>query len=114
MKRDEKLLLRDMLKYARKARKFTEGVEQEDYVKNEETRLLTETCIQRVGEAAYIIGAEYKVNHPNIPWAGIIGMRHRIVHEYWRIDKKLIWSVATKHVPELIGQLEKIVDEGGE
>ena len=23
--------------------------------------------------------------HPEIPWQGIIGMRHRLVHEYFRI-----------------------------
>lgn len=113
MKRDETLLLGDMLDYARKARRFTEGVEQEYYMENEEIRLLTEACIQRIGEAANIIGAVYRANHPNIPWGAIIGMRHRIVHGYWDIDNDVVWATATRDISELIGQLEMIVEEEG-
>jgi uncharacterized protein with HEPN domain len=36
-------------------------------------------------------------------------MRNRIVHEYFRIDLDLLWSVTQEDVPELIKQLEPLI-----
>ncbi len=47
--------------------------------------------------------------HPEIPWQGIIGMRHRLVHEYFRIIPEKVWDVVEKDIPELIRLIEPIV-----
>ena len=39
----------------------------------------------------------------------IIGMRHRLVHDYTRIDVPTVWRVVQVHLPELIRQLEPLV-----
>ena len=35
--------------------------------------------------------------------------RHRIEHDYDDIDDRLIWTVATTHVPHLLGMIEPLV-----
>jgi uncharacterized protein with HEPN domain len=32
---------------------------------------------------------------------GVIGMRNKLVHEYFGIDLKTVWSAANKDVPQL-------------
>ncbi len=41
--------------------------------------------------------------------SGITGIRHRIVHDYMDVDYDVLWEVATRDLPGLIAQLEKIV-----
>ena len=46
---------------------------------------------------------------PQIPWRRVVGMRHRIVHDYMNIDEDILWEVATRSLPELVGLLKPIV-----
>lgn len=42
--------------------------------------------LQVVGEAAYKVSDAFKSAHPEVDWFKIAGLRHRIVHDYRRID----------------------------
>jgi len=35
-------------------------------------------------------------------------MRHRIVHDYMRVDEDILWQVVTKDLPALLPLLEAI------
>ena len=47
--------------------------------------------------------------HPEINWTDIMGMRHRIVHDYTRVDYDRVWAAAIDDVPVLIEALAKFV-----
>jgi len=47
--------------------------------------------------------------HPEVPWNEIIGMRHKIVHDYLRVDEDIIWQVATVDLPRLVQTLDRLV-----
>ena len=61
--------------------------------------------IQKIGEAAYHVTEEFKVQTQHIPWHKITGMRHRLVHDYFDIDAEVVWEVAINRLPELVNQL---------
>ena len=42
----------------------------------------------------------------------IVGMRHKVVHDYLHVDYDLVWDVATRELPPLIDALAKIVPPG--
>ena len=65
--------------------------------------------IQIIGEAARCISTEFRETHPEIPWEGIIGMRHRLVHVYFRIIPEKVWEVVEKDIPDLIPLLQPLV-----
>lgn len=40
----------------------------------------------------------------------VIGMRHKIVHDYMAIDEDIVWQVVTTDLPKLIVGLERIIE----
>ncbi len=101
--------LSDMLRFAREVVGFTCARNFREFQSDLLLRRAVEHSVQLIGEAAKRVSREFEAAHPEIPWNKIIVQRHRIVHEYDRIDEAIIWSVAVKYVPELIRELEKLV-----
>lgn len=67
--------------------------------------------MQVIGEAARKVSPKFQSEHPEIAWRRIIGMRHRIVHDYMRVDEDILWQVVTKDLPELLPLLEEIAPD---
>ena len=108
MWRDDAYLL-DMLLAAGKVQTFTEGVTWERFQDDELLHHAVMRVIQIIGEAARQVSPEFKQAHPEIPWQGIVGMRHRLVHDYVNIDLVRVWEVVQKDIPDLIPLLVPLV-----
>ena len=65
--------------------------------------------VEIIGEAASQISEQYRNNHPNVPWAKIIGMRNRLVHGYFDIDYELVFSTVKIDLPILIVQVKQLI-----
>jgi uncharacterized protein with HEPN domain len=70
--------------------------------------------VEIIGEAAYQLTAEFTSHHSQIPWADIIGMRHRLVHAYFDINLDILWQTTQQDLAPLAVELEKLVsaDDG--
>lgn len=53
---------------------------------------------------------EFVVTHPEIDWHKISGMRNRLAHEYFDVDYDTIWVSTQKYLPQLIKQIENILE----
>ncbi len=62
--------------------------------------------IQIIGEAVYKLSSDFKDKHPDTPWNQIEKMRHILVHDYYRINLEILWSVIKKDLPTLKVQVE--------
>lgn len=83
----------------------------EDLLKAETIQDAIVRRLEIIGEAVKNIPANFKKNHPDIDWKRIAGMRDIIVHEYFGIDLKLIYKIATKNIPDLKEKIQKILKE---
>lgn len=63
-----------------------------------------------IGEAANMLTKELRDNNPQVPWPRIIGMRHRLVHDYFNVDTTVVAEVVHVHLPALKTQLETILE----
>jgi uncharacterized protein with HEPN domain len=108
MWRDDARLL-DMLLAAKELSKYTEGVTLEEFDRNQLLQHAVIRLIEIVGEAARNISGEFKATHPLIPWSGMVNMRNRLVHEYFRVASDKVWEVVKKDMPALVALIEPLV-----
>jgi uncharacterized protein with HEPN domain len=65
--------------------------------------------IEIVGEAAYQTSETTRDELPSIPWADIIGMRHRLVHAYFDINLDVLWQTVQDDLPALVALIEPLL-----
>ena len=98
-----------MLDQARKVVAKANGKTRDEFDADENLRLALAHLVQTIAEAARRVSDPTKDAHPEVPWRNIMGMRHRIVHDYMNVDEDVLWTVATVHLPSLIDLLSLLV-----
>jgi uncharacterized protein with HEPN domain len=104
----------DMLEAARNVVTIISGKSFADYDDDLVVRSAVERQIEILGEAANRVSVDFQNAHQQIPWRQVIGQRNVLAHEYKDIAPKLIWAVATEHIPVLIDALEPLVPDAPE
>jgi uncharacterized protein with HEPN domain len=108
MTKDDSVYLGHMLDQARKVVGKVQGKARADFDADENLRLALAHIVQTIGEAARRVSEATKDAHPEVPWRNIMGMRHRIVHDYMNVDEDILWTVATVHLTTLADQLAAV------
>jgi uncharacterized protein with HEPN domain len=71
-----------------------------------------------LGEAIKSLPAEMRSRHPGVDWRGLAGLRDRLAHQYFRIERDLLWAAISEDLPSLraaIGaEFERLSDAAGE
>lgn len=89
--------------------KYLQGVSEETFLESEEKQDLITRRLEIIGEAVKQIPSEYKERHLEIPWREIGDMRNVLIHTYFGIDYVIVWKTATRLVPQLKQQIEKLL-----
>mgnify|MGYP001615023956 CR=1 FL=1 len=108
MSRDESRLL-DIFLAARKVQAFCEGAGREAFEADELLQNAALRLLQVIGEASRNISRETRDAHPEIPWREMISFRHKLVHEYFRVDIDEVWGIIHRDVPRLIALIAPLV-----
>ncbi len=108
MQGDDRLYIRHMLDSARKAQAIAGKMSRAEFDADETTRLALTHLLQVIGEAARRVSRDYQDSRPLIPWSGVIGMRHKVVHDYLNVDDDVVWQTLQEDLPELIAALEQL------
>ncbi len=108
MRRDEALLL-DMLLAAQRIERFVGGMNAAEFADHEMAQSAVIRELQVIGDAARLITPATRAKYPSIDWPAIIGMRNRLVHQYFSIRLDLVWQVVEDDLPRLITAIEPLV-----
>lgn len=106
--RDVRLLLEDISDAIAKIERYTRDLDHDSFLASEITIDAIVRNLEIMGEAASRLPSEFTTAHADVEWAQIVGLRHRIVHEYFGIDVELIWQILQDDIPRLKGRLEKL------
>lgn len=109
-KRDEILLLEDMLQSAIKIKRYTDKLDYDTFVQDDKTIDAVVRNFEVIGEAANRIDPDFRTENPEIEWKRIRGFRNRIIHEYFGIDYEIVWSIVENYLDELIDWLEALIE----
>jgi uncharacterized protein with HEPN domain len=113
MQHEDAVYLGHMLEAAHRAVQRVHGKSRAEFDADEDLRIILAHRIQVIGEAAARVSLAMRDAHPGIPWKRIVGLRHRIVHDYMNIDADILWEVVTRSLPELIRLLTPAVPPEG-
>lgn len=100
-KREWSLLVEDIIESIVRIQQYTHGVSADGFFTNQMTIDAVVRNLEIIGEAANHIPEEIRERFPNIPWQNIIGLRHRVIHEYFGVDTKIIWYIVEHELEEL-------------
>jgi len=109
MSPDDRIRITHIADFLGHAIRFVEGRKREDLDSDAMLTLALIQAIQTVGEAASKVSPETREQLPQIPWAVIIGMRHRLVHAYANVNPDILWTTATDAAPKLLAQVNAIL-----
>ena len=109
-RRDDVTLLRDMLEAGRQAIASEQARGREDLDRDLVWTWGLTKCLEIIGEAASRLSDELHARSADIPWAQIIGMRNRLVHAYFEVDRDQVWRTITEDLPPLVEQLERLLE----
>jgi uncharacterized protein with HEPN domain len=62
-----------------------------------------------IGEASYKLSGDIKTRFPQIPWKQIEGMRHILVHDYFKVDLDIVFNSARNDLPRMRSQVEMML-----
>jgi uncharacterized protein with HEPN domain len=109
-KRQPKLLLEDILESAEKIITYTLSLTYDEFIADSKTIDAVIRNFEIIGEAANRLPDELKDNNSEVDWHKLRGLRNRIVHGYFGINYKIIWSIIQEYLPELISRIQKLID----
>ena len=108
--RDTYLLLQDMLESAEKIRQYTDGYDYESFVDDDKTTDAVIRNFEIIGEAANRIDPDFRGQNPEVHWNRIRGFRNRLVHNYFGVDYKIVWSIIEQDLDELINSIKAMIN----
>ena len=111
MQKDDLVYAGHMLDMARRALRLARGKSRVEYEQDEALSLALTHLLQVIGEAARKVSPAFREGHGNIPWPAIVGLRHRVVHDYLHVDLDLVWDVVQRDLESLVTELERIVPD---
>ncbi|HUI64473.1 MAG TPA: DUF86 domain-containing protein [Bacteroidota bacterium] len=86
------------------------SMDQQEFAKSALTTDAVVRNLEVIGEAAPRIPETFKAHHPEVPWRRVVGLRNRIVHEYFGVDLGIVWSVVTEDLPPLKSEILGIIE----
>ena len=110
-KRDYRLFLQDILESIGRIEEYTEGYDFETFTKDRKTVDAVLRNLEIIGEAAKHIPESIRMQHPEIPWKRVIGLRNVVIHHYFGVDLSIIWVIVKKQLPELKNAVISLLGE---
>jgi uncharacterized protein with HEPN domain len=108
---EDAIRIRHMIDAAETAQRFAAGRRRDGLDADQMLLFALVRAIEIIGEAASRVTQETRAATPTVPWASIVGMRNRLVHAYFDIDKDILWQTVTEEIPPLIALLKSIFPE---
>lgn len=101
--------LTDIIQAAKQIQEFIHGVKKNQF---ESSSLIQSAVIRQIeimGEAAKRLSEKVRLEHPEIPWKKLTGMRDILIHAYDHVDIDEVWNAVETSIPALSKQIETVI-----
>lgn len=106
--RNYKLYLKDILSAIDSIEAFVEGMSFEEFRADDKTASAVIRKFEIIGEATKNIPDKIRQQYPTVPWKEMAGMRDRLIHFYFGVDYKLVWTTIKERLPQVKPEIQFI------
>ena len=90
-----------------------EYLENVTYHKFTSSKMIIDAVVREleiVGEASNNLSDEFRKKHPEILWRKMKNMRNFLIHEYFGVNTKIVWSTCKEDLPKLKKLIGDLLD----
>ncbi len=109
----DRIRLQHLVDAADAAARFSAGRARSDLDQDEMLLFALVRAVEIVGEAASKVTDESRAAIP-LPWPAIVGMRNRLIHAYFDVDRDILWTTVQQSLPELRRVVKVALDKASE
>lgn len=104
--RNWNLFLEDIVESIELIEKHVQNMDYTDFTKDRKTIDAVVRNFEIIGEASRNIPEDIKEKYSKIDWIGLVGLRNRVIHEYFGISLQIIWTIIKEDLLNLKEQLK--------
>ena len=86
-------------------------VDRDSFSQQDVLRRAIERSFEIIGEAARFIPQDIQQKYSDVEWSDIIGMRHKISHDYLEISPQTLWDIYNNDFFGLEKKLQTILNQ---
>jgi uncharacterized protein with HEPN domain len=101
----------DILDAVDKIEIFTRGMSYEEFSGDDKTVYAVVRALEVIGEATKCIPRQVRESYPSLPWSEMAGMRDKLIHAYFGINKAIIWRTIQNDIPPLRSAVQALLDD---
>lgn len=79
----------------------SQGMTEGQFQSDEKSKRAFVRSLEIIGEASKIFPADYREQHPEIPWKVMARMRDKLIHHYFGVDYPVVWDTVVSDIPAL-------------
>lgn len=107
-KRNEQLLIADILEAIDKIQRYLEGMSYETFINDEKTVDAVIRNFEIIGEAANQMPKTFTEYHSEIPWRDLSDFRNVLIHAYFGVDLQMVWQIVEFDLETLKKKMQNI------
>lgn len=108
--KDNIVYLQHILESIEKIEKYLKEVSFDAFTQNEMMVGATVRELEIIGEAASKIDKTIKEKYLDLPWNEMVGMRHRLIHEYFGVDVGVVWETCQSDLFDLKEKILLVIE----
>ncbi len=88
---------------------YVENLDYEAWVRDKKTIDAVIRNLEIIGEAATRVPNDIQEQYTDIPWYQMKAMRNILIHEYFGVDKDVLWRTIQDDIPPLKRKIQKML-----
>jgi len=108
MEKRDSLYIRHIHDAVEKILAFTQGKTLPEFASDEMLQSAVIHQLLIIGEAANKVSNEFQMKNSQLDWRGMIGMRNKLIHDYFHVSIDELWKTVKDDIPELKKLIEDL------